>query len=87
MEEVEKAILWQEFLELELPNSKISIKEFIEGRKDRRAYILEVFDRSGLKAKTFKAKADYVRSMEQKLFRCIRNNKRARELAYELLNA
>ena len=87
IEEVEKAILLEQFIEIEFPNSKVSVKEYLRRGEDWDGYVLKIFDRTGLKAKTFRAKVDVVKGIEQKLFRLIRNNKRARELAYELLNA
>lgn len=78
-----KEILLGELLKIEF-HSILSLEEFLSSRGRRKEYIEEIFDRTSMKAKTFKRKEEIVNSLEQKLFRNIRNNRQAREIMKEL---
>lgn len=76
-------ILMEELLEIKF-NSLISLEEYINSSGRRREYVEEVAKRMGLMKQSFVRKQDFVRSQEERLFRSIRNNKRAREIMKEL---
>lgn len=76
-------ILFNELLKIKF-NSLISLEEYINSSSRRREYIEEVAYRQGLSKLSFVKKQYFVRSQEQRLFRAIRNSKKARELLREL---
>lgn len=82
-EKICNKILLGELLKIEFC-SILSLEEFLSSRGRRKEYIEEIFYRTSMKAKTFKRKEEIVNSLEQKLFRNIRNNKKAREILKEL---
>ena len=76
-------VLLKELLEIKF-NSLISLQEFVNSFGRRREYTEEVAERMGLAKQSFVRKQDFVRSQEQRLFRSIRNSKKAREILKEL---
>lgn len=82
-EKICSKILLQELLKINF-NSSISLEEFLNSFGRRVEYIEEVTERGGLAKLSFVKKQYFVRSQEQKLFRSIRNNKKAREIMKEL---
>ena len=76
-------ILIKELLKIKF-NSLISLEEFLNSIGRRREFVEEVAERRGLAKQSFVRKQDFVRSQEQRLFRAIRRNKRAREIMKEL---
>ena len=78
-----REILMNELLEIKF-NSLISLEEFLDSFGRKREYVEEVAEKQGLAKQSFVRKQYFVRSQEQRLFRSIRNNKKARQIMKEL---
>ena len=81
--EICSKILMEELLKIKF-NSLINLREFLDSIGRRREYVEDVAKRRGLAKQSFVKKQYFVRSQEERLFRSIRNSKKARELLREL---
>ena len=78
-----KEILLGELLKIEFC-SLISLEEYINSFSGRREYVEEIAKKKGLAKLSFVKKQYFVRTQEERLFRSIRNSKKAREIMKEL---